>query len=549
MLSLKKKLLLFTLLFNLSISHGQVVFEPTYHSVYSYLSRLAQKGVIDLNDVVLPLSKDYIYTKLDEVSKKIAEITPLEREELAFYLKEYTLWWRNDPKSGFEGEYRSILKAKVGDRFRTFAIQDPNFALNVQPILGLQTESRNGYSYVRNWKGFWAYGYLGKHIGYSVDFRATSETGKIDDYLRDFSPETGVIGTKTDYKTFNFNETNVSITGSWEWGKFTIGKNYMPVGYGQGGKIILSDKAPSFPQIRLDVNPKEWLSFNYAHIWLNSLVVDSTSLQSVPGTNRLEYQFKSKFLATHSLTLRPIKNLRFTVGESAVYSDKLRFEYMIPIALFSGMSHYMGELVNNSISNSSIFTQLSIRNIPRKTHIYASFFIDELRLNSIDGDSTNSRNQTAYQLGMSVADFPIRNMSIVAEYSRIRPFAYIHFIPEQSYQNSGYNLGHWIGSNADQFFAQMKYRIKRGMEVNIVYQYIRKGSVGVASQQIADNKYLFPFLWGEVKNHEYFSTTFQYELVHDLFLKLGYNHSNQANQNNSNKLMNDQFIFGVNFGF
>ena len=73
---------------------GQVVYEPTYHSVYSYISRLAQKGILDLDDVVLPLSKELIYNKLDEASKHISELTVLEREELAFYLKEYTLWWR-----------------------------------------------------------------------------------------------------------------------------------------------------------------------------------------------------------------------------------------------------------------------------------------------------------------------------------------------------------------------------------------------------------------------------------------------------------------------
>jgi hypothetical protein len=52
----------------------------------------------------------------------------------------------------------------------------------------------------------------------------------------------------------------------------------MPLGYGNGGKIILSDKAPSAPQFRIDLTPVKWLSFNYAHFWLNSQLIDSTTV-------------------------------------------------------------------------------------------------------------------------------------------------------------------------------------------------------------------------------------------------------------------------------
>ena len=44
------------------------------------------------------------------------------------------------------------------------------------------------------------------------------------------------------------------------------------------GLLVMSQKAPSFPLIRLDINPIEWLSFNYFHAWIASDVVDTTSL-------------------------------------------------------------------------------------------------------------------------------------------------------------------------------------------------------------------------------------------------------------------------------
>ncbi|MDI9872485.1 capsule assembly Wzi family protein [Flectobacillus roseus] len=550
MLTFKKKILiLFLVCCSPSMVFSQTVFEPSYHTVYPFLSRLAQKGVIDLNDIVLPLSKDVIYQKLDELSKKITELTLLEREELSFYLKEYTLWWRNDPKAGFEGSYKSVLSTEIGDRFRVASYQDKDFAINIQPIVGFKSESINGYSLYENSKGFWTYGYLGKNIGFSLDFRAKSEVGRLGDYLRVFSQETGVIGTKPNFKSFDYNETNATVTGSWSWGKFSIGKNYLTVGYGEGGKIILSDKAPSYPHIRLDVSPKNWLSFTYVHAWLNSLVIDSTSIHPTSDPFRKEFQYRSKFLATHNITFRPWRKVSFMLGESAVYSDRLRIEYLIPLSLFSGMSHYMGELTNNSVSNSSIYSQISLRNLIKSTHFYASFFIDELRLKTIQGDSTNSRNHTAYQLGLSITDIPIKNITIAIEYTKVQPFAYIHFLDTQTYKNNGYNLGHWIGPNADQFYVRMLYRIKRGLELNLNYQFTRKGTEGSSAQQIADNRNLYPFLWGDVTNYTAFSVRLQYEPVHDLFLRFGYNHDDKyiINQNSSN--LQDKLYFSINFGF
>ncbi len=73
---------------------------------------------------------------------------------------------------------------------------------------------------------------------------------------------------------------NVDLGFKWDWGSFTIGKNHLNWGYAENGKIVLSEKAPSFPYVRLDIKPTDWLTFNYIHAWLNSDVVDTNSLYS-----------------------------------------------------------------------------------------------------------------------------------------------------------------------------------------------------------------------------------------------------------------------------
>jgi len=73
---------------------AQTVYEPLYKDVYKYLDRMAQKGVIELNDQIKPLTRIYIAEKLLEIGKRVREIrnreiTEVERDELNFYLKDF----------------------------------------------------------------------------------------------------------------------------------------------------------------------------------------------------------------------------------------------------------------------------------------------------------------------------------------------------------------------------------------------------------------------------------------------------------------------------
>ncbi|MFY7887392.1 MAG: capsule assembly Wzi family protein [Spirosomataceae bacterium] len=537
--------------------NSQVVFEPSYRTVNAYLYRLAQKGVIDLNDVVMPLSRTYIMTQLDFLAKHRNQLTPLEREELEFYQKDYTLEKNLSHLPSSDSALVSFLQKEENGRERFFTYQNSQFSFNLQPIIGLQLENAQNTTFNQRWIGAWAYGYLGKNISFSADFR-NSQLNNIPtgyDFNKSFSPEPGRVGDVSE-KKYDYSLINASITASWKWGSFTFGKNYLPVGYGTSGKLILSDKAPSFPHIRLDANPAKWVSFMYAHAWLNSNVIDSNTFHSTSVPSRLQYQYQAKYLAIHTLTLKPIKGLSLMLGESTIYNDRIQIAYLIPVALFTGLSHYLGEagatsansVTTNTISNSQMFVQLSSRNHIKNTHLYATFFNDEFEFNTLFGNSDvmNARNHTAYQLGASVADFPIRNLQLTLEYTRIRPFAYVHFVPGQTYKSNDFNMGHWLGPNASQLFAQAHYRVIRGLNLRFIYEYIRKGTEGSGLQQTSSQN-IYPFLWGSVKEYSDFQARLQYELTHDLFITLNSKFENIKSEDKVRRMYN--FSCGINYGF
>lgn len=549
MISFCKSLFFATLIWVSSCSRAQaqVVFEPTYKTVYGYLARLAQKGVIDLDDVVLPLSKAYISGKLDTLSFQTGILTPLEKKELDFYRKDYTLERNIAQKVDLETPYKSVFKSRSGDRFRWGAYQDKQFSINTYLLGGYELEiQKNGSTNQHTWRGISVNGYLGKYVGYSFYFRDNTEQGNTIDRTKTFSPVTGIIYTGGGKNSIEYNDTRGTVSFGGKVATFTIGKDYMPIGYGEGGKLILSQKAPSFPLIRLDINPIKWFSFNYAHIWLNSNLIDSTTIYSTSPQTGNQFAYRSKFMAIHSLTFLPIKGLRITLGESAIYNDNIDFGYLIPFIFYRSFDHYKGGIKNNSISNSQIFFQVSSRNHLPKTHLYASFFVDEARLSDITAGA-KAKNQTAYTVGLSIADFPFNNFSLTAEYTKVRPFAYENFVPAQTYTSEDYNLGHWIGSNADQIYLSALWRLKRGLHWKTTFSAVRKGSKGTALQQREAEG--FPFLFGEVQAKTEFSSMLTYELIHDLFFKTGVTSSEYVGVNNQNSYAYQGLTFGFNFGF
>ncbi|MDR6564788.1 MULTISPECIES: capsule assembly Wzi family protein [unclassified Arcicella] len=546
-------LLLFCFTFQVK---SQIVYEPTYKTVYSYLSRLAQKGVIDLNDVTLPLSRTYISGKLDSLDNHHDLLTSLEKEELVFYLKEYTIERNLTKEISVDKPFKSFFHTNEQDRFRIVTYQDKQFSFNLQPVIGYQLENINSTTINQRWIGAWVYGYLGKSIGYSVDFRNNQLNNLFPgyDYLRNFNAEPGRIGDLlVGGKRFDYSTINASVTAKWKWGSATLGKNALDYGYGAGGKIILSDKAPTYPQVRLDINPAKWVSFTYVHAWLNSNLIDSSSIYKTSLKSVNQFGYRGKYLAFHAFTLKPTKGLSISLGESAIYNDNIKIAYLIPIALFSGMNHYLGEATSgqnatNTISNSQFFLQLSSRNHIPKTHLYASLFVDEMELSLTGGNAIerNNRNHTAYQVGASISDFPINNLHLTLEYSKIQPFTYIHFIQAQTFENSNYNLGHWIGPNADQLFAQLHYRVIRGLDVKFIYNYIRKGAIGSGAQQ-TDFTTSYPFLWGTNNKYSYVQAQIQYEFIHDLFFRVNYQSDNNPSVTTTEK--NSSISMAINYSF
>lgn len=537
-------------------STAQIVFEPISNvDIYNFLNRLAQKGVIEFYDNIKPVSRKYISEKLEELKQSEIDLTSLEKEELEFYLKEYgveRLFSNEDKKDSsvlsiIRNDRNILFGYDKYDRWRLFSYSSDLFKVNVSPVLGIELGKNDGAKQTHIWNGVSLYGYITDKIGFSFYFRDNDETGDNIDRTKAFTPETGVIVAKGTNNGIQYSEVHANISTDWSWGEITIGKDFLNWGYGKSGLLVLSDKAPSFPFIRLDINPTDWLHFNYIHGWLSSGVVDS-SASYLTYVNSSRDVFRNKYLASHTLTLTPIKGLDVSIGESIIYSDNLEISYLMPIMFFRLADHYLSYGKNDAGSNSQFFFGISSRNHLKNTQLYGTWFIDEFTLSDAF-DSQKQRNQFGYTLGASVTDLPVDNVTFTIEYTRINPFVYSHYIPTQSYESSSYPMGHWMGYNTDLIYGSINYRFIRGLQTTLWTEFIRKGSSGMLIQQYEQPQP--PFLFGLKNRYTYWGLDIKYEIIPELFLRGKFQSSHISNEQSSNNFVDNtinMFSFSIYYG-
>ena len=510
---------------------AQVVYEPLYKDVYDFLRRLSTKGIIEYNDEFRPLSRKYLAEKLIEAKKLPELLTEVQKADLKFYMKDYyhEIWFIKNEKNEKRVDFFSSDPA---GRWRVFSYGDENFKMNLSPILGYEIGSIDNAKATHLWNGIYTYGYITEALGVSFDFRDNTEEGTTIDKTKRFTPVTGV-NARSSSNIANYSKNKIEyseakgiIATDWNWGSFAIGKEFMEWGYAENGLIVLSQKAPSFPFIRLDIYPVDWLGFNYFHAWLSSDVVDSSDIYyTETGTERIS--FRKKFIASHTLFIRPLKGLKLSLGESIVYSDELEIAYLIPVMFFRLADHYLSRQKNSAGNNAQFFGAISSRNHIKNTHLYGSFFIDEITLAGLF-DSFKQRNQFGFTLGASVVDLPLDNLTLTLEYSKIYPFVYNHFIQTTTYESASYILGHWMGNNDDQVYGLIKYRFLRGLEASIWARYIRKGETGLVVDQYKQPQP--PFLFGLRTNYTYLGAMVKYEIIHELFVRIRYQYIKTSHQ-------------------
>ena len=491
----------------------QNVWENSNSEVHSFLYRMAQKGFIEYNDLIKPLNRTSVLNSLNSLKPKDSALTNIEKKEFKFYLQEYNRSTK---------EQISLFKKDQNKRWRAGAIVSNDFEFYIDPVLAINNFSGTNKNIKQLSNGFELWGTAGKNknLGYQVYYRDYTETGTVNNNYREESATPGnvLIGAKSDNK-INYTDIRANINYSFKKGNISFGKDNILWGYGENSNIVLSNKVPSYPYIRLDYKPLKWLNFNYTHAWLNSNIADS-SLSYFTNTGRIDNDYRlvfiNKYLATHSIEVQAMKGLNIAIGESIVYSNKMDPGFLIPINLFKFYDNNRSNYLIEAGSNGQYFLSVSSRNQIKNTHLYSTLFIDEIKVSSMF-NKTESRNQLGFNLGGSITDIFIPYLTIGAEYTRVNPFVYSNLIPAQTYSSYNYSLGDWMGNNFDRAIVFAKYTPIAKLKLVARFQKIRKGGTGTIYEQYAVQPQP-SFLFDYIKTRSDIFLQARYEYINNIYL-------------------------------
>ena len=304
--------------------------------------------------------------------------------------------------------------------------------------------------------------------------------------------------------------------------------------------------------ITLQLTPCNWFQFDYFHAWLVSNLIDSTYYYSETttkdGVQVKEYRPMNKFMAANMLTFTPIKQLSISVGNSVIYSERnIQAAYLIPIAFYKSLDHLLTKGIATQNQNSQVFASLSVRPV-KHLHLYGSFYLDEFSLSRLK-PSNKERNPISYLVGFNWSGWPVDGLSLKGEFMRSYIACYTHSIESLTWQSNSYDMGHYLGDNAQSIYAELSYRPIRGMIIKMSYtndtkynsyaylRNYRNGSEVIRDGGISQTISQKPFDQAIFRN-ETIQLTGMYEVHPNMFLSLSvdYNHARGFDNLNPNAI-------------
>ncbi|MCR4438661.1 MAG: capsule assembly Wzi family protein [bacterium] len=516
---------------------AQTVYVPLQHWAYEFLERMETKGMLPgLLGNSRPFTRMEVAHALAALGKQRSthRLTSVEAEALDFLQREFA---EELGRLGSEvpaaptrlnklvhSRWLDPLLADVlyanGRNFLT--ISSPPFQLFWDPIFVRRRLFARADSLARQERvfedtnGFTVWGTVGRYLGFSVDVRDSRQWGTRTypaagtNYTLEGLGFVRSAGTSADH-----DETRASLVFTWSFLTVQYGKDSNRWGPGRRGQLGLSDHPTSYDLLKIQLAG--------THLKLTSMMA---WLQHYSPTF-FHGGHQEKGLAAHRLEFSLGKGVDIAVYETVVFAGRrLEPAYLNPVMFFRSAEHYLGDR-----DNATMGADLELKVIP-KTRLYGELFIDDLSTGKLGTGFYG--NKTAFLVGAQLVDpCGLSDVDLRVEYARVRPFTYSHARDVTSYVHYATCLGHWIGPNADDLYAEASYRPTFWWELRVWGELHRHGAnpadqnVGgdlrVPHEYPRDPEYV-PFLAGVRGQTTATGVAASYQLVRNAFVSVGYRH-------------------------
>lgn len=527
-----------------------------YTEVYDYIDELITDGVITRQTAVRPYTRKQVADMLVEAQQADSILNRRQKKDLAFYLNVFALERDTISTNFVQYTDRRTFNLSLANPQFSYLTKNKLFKMSIEPILGMDLYGSKRGLIIKRWWGADLKMDIAHHVSIWGSLRDISYNGTAalsDKYFaNDYAKIDGAKITKpgylnnlagVQYKEANYGGDFSDSKGgislySW-WGSIALQRENIRWGDSYHCSNILSGRNPAVPMLSLQLTPCRWFQFDYFHAWLVSNVLDSTNYyveNTTTGGTYKHYRPANKFMAANMFTFIPIKYVSFSFGNSVVYAERnVQAAYFIPFAFYKSLDHLLTKGLSVENQNSQLFGALSVRPWDH-IQLYTSIYVDEFKLARLK-KSNPENNLVSYLVGFNWSGWPLTGLSLKGEFMRSYIACYTHSINVLTWASNGYNMGHYMGDNAQSIYVELAYRPIRGMRLKLTYTndtkfnsyaYLRRGGKdGGISQTIAQK----PFDKAIYRNDEV-ALDGIYEVHPNMYLRVNLTYNNARGYDN-----------------
>ena len=506
--------LCFFLLFHSSPQANELVNLTLHDEVYTFIKRLTAKNLIKKRlDNTQPLKRREVAEALIEITEKRQSgqirLTSVERTHLESYqwlfadeidvLKPGFLSQTENPHAvTFKDEnYKIDLDFKLKDEvaFTKLSSEDS------------QNTGITSASFIMRAK-------LGHNLGFSStwDNRLLLGSATYNPYQGELSDSfSGLL--ESDSRTMTSTEAYAILDLSWlaiQWGI-----ENMWWGPGWRGSLMLSDNSPPTDTLRL--------SGLYGPLRYTYL----TSILRVRVKATEEYY--PKYMSAHRLEFLPYKGISIGISETMVFVERYDLRYLHPIIPF------VTSQVGGYKSNEMLGCDLDVTLLP-SIEFYAELMVDDFQTDEgLEAFRLWNSKYGALVGGYWVDPFGLKDTDARIEYAFVNQYAYTNTYEGYltDYTNRGFVIGHWMGTDADDLWFDVKHWLTGNLRFSLTYERERQGEGDVTKRFPYTGgptpKIDWEFLSGTAESTHSFSAGLAYVSIGKWAADIGYTYSRIRN--------------------
>lgn len=418
-----------------------------HDEVYAFVKRIIAKNLmVKRLDNTQPLTRRDIAEALIEISEKYKlreiKLTDVEKKHLEKYLRLFG----NEIEAIKPGFYLSAKKKNI------FTVKGEDYRIDFdlkskQEAAYIKAGSNAGKNKSITSLDFSFFVKLGEHLGISSILHDRMLYGKADynpyraERAEKLLGKSEAINAMEGYIILSSPRASIQwgVDGSW-WGP------------GWHGALMISDNSAPKDNLRV-IGRYGPVKFTY----FTAILREKT----------LEYQ--PKYMSAHRVEFLPHRRISIGLSEVMVFADRYEPRYLNPF-----ISFYMVQTENYK-NNGLLGLDFDATLLPSVV-LYGELMVDDLQP-SAGMDIFRAWNSKYGILlgGYWVDPFGLEDTDLRLEYAFINQYAYTHRYDITRYTHQDFIIGHWIGTDADDLWLDIKHWLTDKLRASLTYEMERQG--------------------------------------------------------------------------